>query len=326
MALTDSFPTQDPDGLSINDTRRVMSGLIARNADGTPRAGVLTVPSSPLVTGTGAMAYDIAPFVAATSRIAGGVELVANDAKHTVPTTAAPPSNSRIDVIWVRAQFLQNADGSNLPAFGVAQGAAAAIPLKPSIPAGALELGAAEITSLTTTTATAVITPTVLFTAAAGGIVPVRNATQLAAYQAAEGTTARNLETGALSYRSGGAWVDDTSDDTGWVNVSSFGPSWAAAGGLAPQVRRVGKLVTLDGAVQISVGGQWTDILRIPNGFGLTGSRNRFVGATVSNGDGAARAMLYLNAAGVLHVPTGYRIGALSAGQLLPVRGSWYRD
>lgn len=112
--------------------------------------------------------------------------------------------------------------------------------------------------------------------------------------------------------------------DSGWVNITTFGPGWAAAAGLAPQVRKVGDRVDIDGAVQIGSGGDLQDILTIPEGFRLTTSRQRFVGATVSNNNGAARAELFVTAAHKLVVPTGYRIGSMSAGNLLPVRGSWY--
>lgn len=205
MALTDTFPTQDAGGLSITDTRLVMAGLVAQNADGTPRPGVLASGTAPLVTGKASMAYDIAPFKAALSRIAGGVELVANDAVASVATTAAPSANSRLDVIYVRSRFTQHADGSNVPEFGVAKGTAAAIPTKPVIPAGALELATAEITSTTTTTGTAVITQSAPFTAATGAVVPFRNATEMnAATNLADGTA--GTVAGELYILSGNKW------------------------------------------------------------------------------------------------------------------------
>lgn len=204
MALTKTLPTQDAGGLSITDTRLVMAGLVAQNADGTPRPGILAGAAT-LVTGKTSMAYDVAPFKAALSRIAGGVELVANDAVMSVATTAAPSANSRLDVIYVRSRFTQHADGSNVPEFGVAKGTAAAIPTKPAIPAGALELATAEITSTTTTTGTAVITQSAPFTAAAGGVVPFRNPTaMLAASGLADGVMGR---VGADLYViAGGKW------------------------------------------------------------------------------------------------------------------------
>ena len=198
MTLARSFPTQNPTGLPITDTRRVTAGLIARNADGTPRPGVFPTSTALLVTGRATaplMAYDVAPFLAATSRLNTGVELIANDASTTVATTAAPGSNSRLDVIWVRSQFVQHADANNDVVFGVTQGVAALTPTKPAIPVGALELATAEILSTTTQTSTAVITQTHPYTAAAGAPVMMRNRTELDAWAAPAGTIARTLDT-----------------------------------------------------------------------------------------------------------------------------------
>lgn len=206
MTLTKTFPTQDAAGLPITDTRRVMSGLVTRNADGTPRPGVFPASDAPIVTGRASMGYNVAPFLAALARFNNGVELVANDASMIVNTTAAPASNSRIDVIWVRARFVQHADGSNLPEIGVTQGVAAAIPTKPAIPAGALELATAEILSTTTTTATAVITQTAPYTTAAGGVVWFRSKTEQDGYSAPEGTEGWRLDQKAPVRFQGGAW------------------------------------------------------------------------------------------------------------------------
>lgn len=205
MTLTRSFPTQAATGLPITDTRRVTAGLVARNADGTPRAGVFPSGTGPLVTGRASMGYDVAPFLAATSRINTGVELIANDAVTTVATTAAPGANSRIDVIWVRSQFVQHADANNDVVFGVTQGTAGAVPTKPTIPSGALELATAEILSTTTTTATAVITQSHPYTAASGAVVWLRNA--LDTWAAPDGARAYRMDLGRVMDRVAGVWV-----------------------------------------------------------------------------------------------------------------------
>lgn len=237
MAVTKSFPTQDAGGLSITDTRRVLAGIVARNADGTPRAGVLSAASAQIVTGRASMGYDVGVFTAATSRIAGGVELVANDALVTVATTAAPAANSRLDVIWVRSRFTQHTDGSNLPEIGVTQGTAAAVPTKPTIPAGALELATAEILSTTTTTSAVVITQSARFTAAAGGVVPLRNATDQTAFTAADGQVGYRIDLGQHVYRQAGVWNPAVRGMVGTALVEPanlvLGSSPAAVPGLA---------------------------------------------------------------------------------------------
>lgn len=207
MSLSDSFPTEDAGGISIGDTRLILAGLVARSAAGVPRLGILPAHTSPLVTGTAGMAYSVAAFQAVTSRSGLGVELVANDGATSVATTAAPGSNSRIDVIWVRCRFATYSDGINTAEFGVTQGAAALTPLKPAIPSGALELATAVVLSTTTATSTTVITQTYLYTAAEGGTVLVRNSNELAAWAPHDGSSAFRLDTTTKFARVGGSWV-----------------------------------------------------------------------------------------------------------------------
>lgn len=195
MTLTRTLPTQNPAGLPLADERRIYAGMLVRNSDGTPRPGILPAHTGALVTGRAEMAYDVAPFVAATSRSNPGAEFVANDAVTRVVTTAAPASNSRIDVIWVRSQFALFSDASNDPVLGVTQGVAAPVPTKPAIPAGAVELGTAVILSTTTQTSTAAITPTYAFTAMAGGCVFLRNQTEQDAFTPQAGTIAWRIDT-----------------------------------------------------------------------------------------------------------------------------------
>lgn len=208
MTLTDSFPTEDAAGLSIADTRLILSGLIARAASGAPRVGVLPAHTSAIVTGTAGMAYSVAAFIAATSRNGAGIELVANDGPASVTTTAAPGSNSRIDVIWVRCRFdLYGDTGVYTPQFGVTQGAPDLTPSKPSIPAGALELATAVVTSLDVATSTTVISQTHPYTAAEGGILPVRNNTELQAWTPRDGAFAVRLDNNWMFQRVAGAWA-----------------------------------------------------------------------------------------------------------------------
>lgn len=204
--MTDSLPTGDAGGLTVADERLILSGLIAKNSDGTPRVGVFPNGSTVLVRGRASMGYEVLPFKAATSRTGTGVELVANDALVVVTTTAAPGANSRIDVIWVRPQFSANADAGNVPILGVTQGTAASVPTKPAIPAGALELATATILSTTTTTGTAVITQTYTCTAAAGGAVVFRNDADALAWSAVDGASAYSASSGNTFERTNGAW------------------------------------------------------------------------------------------------------------------------
>jgi len=197
MTLTRSLPTQHASGLPLIDERRIAAGRFARNADGTARPGVLPGHTNPLVTGRASMGYDIAVFNAVTTRTSAGAEEIANDGVVTVATTAAPGANSRIDVIWVRSQFVVAGDANNDVVFGVTQGVAGAIPAKPSIPAGALEFATATIPSTATTTLSSgvVITQTHPFTAAAGGCVLLRNQAEQDAWTPQSGQEAFRLDT-----------------------------------------------------------------------------------------------------------------------------------
>ncbi|WP_314429566.1 hypothetical protein [Microbacterium lacticum] len=205
MALTRTFPT-DSAGLPLADTRLLVAAMVESDTTGKPRAGVLPSHYNPLVTGTAGMAYSVAAFAAVTARAGMGAELVANDGAATVATTAAPGANSRIDVIWVRSLFTTTGDAGTAPVFGVTQGTAAASPSKPSIPAGALELATAVVLSTTTATSTAVITQTYPYTAMEGGVIPVRNAAELAAWAPADGSQAYQIDNGMMLFRTNGEW------------------------------------------------------------------------------------------------------------------------
>lgn len=322
MALTDSLPTGDAGGLTVVDERLILAGLIAKNADGSARTGVFPVGATPLVTGRATMGYDVAPFKGVASRTGAGVELVANDATTTVITTPAPGANSRIDVIWFRTQFTANTDPSNVPIFGVTQGAAAGVPTKPPIPAGAVELATAQVPSTATNTASVVITQTAQWTAMAGGIVPVRSATELAAFTAADDTLALNRQTGAIMRRAGGAWVA-AGEDTGWVTLTSFSVGFTTTSGYPVRIRRIGSTVRLKGSVtRLAGSGTLGDIFTVPTGF--RPAVREWVGVSVASSGYYAPLNLQTN--GVLGVPAGYGAGAFAAGDALPLMCSWTID
>jgi hypothetical protein len=143
-------------GTTARDARLADAGLIAKNANGTIRTGVLADGQGPVVTGAAGMSYNIRKFVAVTS--AGetqGAVLVPNDGNVSVSTDPAPGSNSRIDVIYVLQNFITGDGGTgdnNTPEFGVARGAASATPSAPAIPTGGLELARVTVTAGTQAT------------------------------------------------------------------------------------------------------------------------------------------------------------------------------
>lgn len=211
MAATDSLPTQDSGGLSITDWRRILAGDVMRAANGQARLGVIPAHTNDLVTSLSSMAVSVAPFNAVTSRVGAalGVEKLANDGAVTVALAAAPSSNSRIDVVWVRPQFVVSGDAANVPLFGATTGTAASIPTKPAIPAGALELATVRIPSTATTTQSSgvQITQTAPYTAAAGGTLVFRNDSEMGAFIPVAGTTGFRLDTRQMWAYDGSNWT-----------------------------------------------------------------------------------------------------------------------
>lgn len=222
--------------------RLAQSGLVAK-AGGTRnliRPGLFYDGASTIVTGTAGMSYDVAAFTAALTRGAGqGTVLLANDGTVNVPTTAAPGSNSRIDIVYVwQRDFAIDGTDSN-PVIGVVQGSPAASPAAPSLAAfpGALELARITVPAGVTATNTGTtITQTAPLTAAAGGSIPVLTVSALPS-SSVEGQRAVVLDTG-IDYRyTGSAWV---------AQYEEIATPITASGGYTitgQQLRRDGKTV-----------------------------------------------------------------------------------
>ncbi|MDF2991465.1 MAG: hypothetical protein K0S37_1979 [Microbacterium sp.] len=208
MALTPSLPTGAPTGLPLTARRRIQAGMVARAVDGTPRTGVIPAHYGPLVTGKASWGYNVAEFVAVTSRELPGVEFVANDGLHDLSPAGygAPGANSRLDLIWVRCRLSAFGDAANVTEFGIAQGQSNLNPERPLLPAGALELALAEVKATDTTTQTVVITPTHRFTALAGGVVALRSAAEATAWTPADGAQAYRIDTATRCERVAGVW------------------------------------------------------------------------------------------------------------------------
>src|SRR3546814_20793599 len=122
-----------------------------------------------------------------------------NDGTVAATITTAPVSNSRIDVVYVKQNesAAPMSDGADTAVIAVVAGTAAASPVKPAIPTGALELATVLVPSGVTATNAGgvVITQTAPFTATAGGVVYVRNATERDAWTPAQGAIAYQIHT-----------------------------------------------------------------------------------------------------------------------------------
>lgn len=193
------------------DTRKAAAAEVVTDASGNPRLGVLgDFPS--IVTSdasTAPMRVAVAKAGLVTQRVAGdGVARWTNDGSVFV-TVTKPGSNSWYVVVWAKHNDDDNGDANNLPEIGTTTGSAAASPSVPSIPAGATELARVLIPSTATSTQSGgvVITNTYQMTAMSGGVVPVRNGTELAAFSAQDGQLAYQIDIDALVIRRDGAWT-----------------------------------------------------------------------------------------------------------------------
>lgn len=110
--------------------------------------------------------------------------------------------------------------------------------------------------------------------------------------------------------------------DTGWVDIVSFGTGWGVTGGYTPQVRRVGNLVQMRGALARSgTTGAVNSMAVVPDGFWP--SNNTFLPTVVSNGGTVLQP--FIGTTGLIQVASGYVAGAsLASGAVVPLVGSWY--
>lgn len=230
-----------------DDTRYDMAAGYVSNADGTPRAGVTGPIGANLVTATATMNVSVARFQGVAVRDGGVVEL-ANDGPTNVLLEAAPPANSRIDVVWAKqndaSATVTVPDANNLPVFGVTKGDAAPVPVKKAIPAGALELATVQVpsTAIATNSANVVITQSAPLTAAAGGVVPFRTKAELDLWlTAAVNQRASVIGTG-VDYRWDGAtWA--STGETDWITwgtaPTALTVGTGGAAGLVQRYKRI---------------------------------------------------------------------------------------
>lgn len=226
------------------DARLMDMAQIVGNNDGSPRPGVLDGDGRTLVTALATMnvAVGQADFVT-TKGTADGVAIFTNDGTVNVAIAAAPASNSRITVIWVKHNDNTTGDANSLPVFGTTDGAAAASPTKPAIPTGALELATLRVYSGTTAAngGANVLTNTYQMTASRGGMVVVRTLAELTAWTTPQlSQRVFNMADKRIYTRhAAGMWVPDraaffanraNAQALGTVGWFGLGPSFGAAG------------------------------------------------------------------------------------------------
>lgn len=188
-----------------------MSGLfVCDKTTMMPIAGILDRSQDNLVIGnSNSMSVTVYPFNAVLNRY--GALLVQNDGRVNVPLAAAPSANSRIDVVYAKQNETRSpmSDGSDVPAFGVVKGTAAAVPVAPAVPAGALALAQVLLPAGVSNTAASgvVITQTYIGAAMKGDMLRVQTSAQRDALtMVPEGTLLHNVADSCDYVRKGGKW------------------------------------------------------------------------------------------------------------------------
>lgn len=183
---------------SFLDARRDMSGLfVCDKTTMMPIAGILDRSQDNLVTGNSdSMSVTVHPFNAVLNRY--GALLIQNDGNMKVPLDASPSANSRIDVVYVKQNEKRSpmSDSSDVPEFSVVKGVAAATPVAPSVPVGALALAQVLLPAGVSNTAASgvVITQTYIGAAMKGDMLRVQTSAQRDAMtMVAEGTLLHNV-------------------------------------------------------------------------------------------------------------------------------------
>ena len=223
MAILDGFPAASGT-VDSTELRKGLAGLIIRDASGNARAGVFPRHANALVTSMASMNVSVAAFEGVAVR-GGGPIFMANDGAVSVPIGAAPASNSRIAVVY----FKQNesaapySDANDLPVLAVVAGTAAPAPVKPALPAGAVELATVLVPAgvAATNAGGVVITQTFLYTTTSGGAVWLRSAIEMAAWSPAAGALAYRIDDGRVYVRRGGAWTVEPGTVLGEVTAST---------------------------------------------------------------------------------------------------------
>lgn len=228
---------------SFLDARRDMSGLfVCDKTTMLPIAGILDRSQDNLVTGRGdSMSVTVHPFNAVLNRY--GALLIQNDGSVKVPLNAAPSANSRIDVVYVKQNETRSpmSDGSDVPTFGVAKGVAAATPVAPSVPDGALALAQVLLPAGVSNTAASgvVITQSYIGAAMKGDMLQVQTLAQRDALPSVpEGTLLHNVGDGNDYVRENGEWRNLS-------NIKLLDGQWIKDWAVDYRCSRSGKIVSI---------------------------------------------------------------------------------
>lgn len=209
MALTRGYVQRS--ATTPLDTRLMWMGLVQKNLDNSPRTGLLFGDINPIKPTT-AMRITLGggtTFVVSRSTN-DGVTVLVNADDMTLDLDAAPSSNRRYDVIWIRQNDEDLGDSDSLPTLGKTTGAAAASPAIPTAPSGALVIATVLVPANVASTSDTgvVINNIVQGTALHGGAIRYRSVTDMNAdaSKVIDGTLGY-IKTGQLSYLRNAKWL-----------------------------------------------------------------------------------------------------------------------
>ena len=301
MTLTVGFV--EAAATSAFDARNMEAARLVRNADGTPRTGVLYCPRADGQVGipTNGMAVRIPDQESfALQRAAGdGVTIVVNNGAFDVPIDQAPNANSRIDIIYAKHNDSKKGDPNDMPVFGVAKGDPSAQPVDPALPAGALPLLRVTVPAGATSTSASGVTVGSInaFTAMQGGAVRYRSIATLQndAGKLANGTAGiYDVGTAAnqMFVTVNGRWVRLDADtfvvvqQTSPTNINS-GTTAGTLGGTNPSYETSDSSVfpqRADGVIGPMPFGCWAEVTgNVRYGDGGNANTDRYIELTIND-------------------------------------------
>jgi hypothetical protein len=130
-------------------------------------------------------------------------------------------------------------------------------------------------------------------------------------------------EVGDVEYKwVGAAWLRWPASEA--TAITTYGTSVTADTNIPPVVWTVGDQVHISGLVSVDVGYTEANLLTVPTGFRLVGSRNAtMIGSVVTSG-GKSCQLYMLKSDNRIRIL--YRDAAPGAGEQIPIVGFWRRD
>jgi hypothetical protein len=136
-----------------------------------------------------------------------GVYSVLNDGDVTLSIAAAHATLNRIDLVCFKVEDSAYSGGANTSSLVVVSGTPASSPAAPSAPANSITLAQVLIVANDTSITTGEITDTRIYMSALGGLVSIKDSTELATLTAFESMMVYQRDLDKIKVHNGSAWV-----------------------------------------------------------------------------------------------------------------------